>query len=176
MKKPRASMNLKSKRLKATPQIKAAWTEKNMHMHPIKRMKAEGGERWQKHLEHLRSVGAKNHRPKGMPDGWGRQREELATVREDIRKKAEQKVKVMQEEGIIPKDDDIARRAVQVLLEIAEGPDAAAAKAGAAKALLEFTKQKPTNKVEVKAVAEEWLASLDDDKSESEESSQETAE
>ena len=121
-------------------------------------------------------MGAKNHRPKGLPDGWGRQREELATVRKDIRKKAEQKVIEMQEEGIIPKDDDIARRAVQVLLEIAEGPDAAAAKAGAAKALLEFTKQKPTNKVEVKAVAEEWLASLDDDKSESEDSSQETAE
>lgn len=173
-KKPNAEINKKSKRLKAKAQIKPAWTDKNMHMHPIKRMKAEGGERWQKHLEHLRSVGAKNHRPKGMPDGWGRQTKELAIARDKIRKKAEEKVKTMQEEGIIPKDDDIARRAVQVLLEIAEGPDAAAAKAGAAKALLEFTKQKPTNKVEVKAVAEQWLASLDDDTDESEEDSQET--
>ena len=71
----------------------------------------------------------------------------------------------MVEKGLIPDDDQIAQRAVKVLLEIAEGPDAATAKASAAKSLLEFTKQKPVNKHEVKAVAEEWLASLDDDQS-----------
>jgi hypothetical protein len=107
-------------------------------------------------------VGAKNHRPVGVPDGWGRQLDKLADVREQLRIKAEQKVQQMIEQGLLPSDDDIAKRAVTVLLEIAEGPDAATTKAGAAKALLEFTKQKPVNKHEVKAVAEEWLASLDD--------------
>lgn len=72
----------------------------------------------------------------------------------------------MIDEGILPSDDNIAKRAVGVLLEIAEGPDAATVKASAAKALLEFTKQKPVNKHEVKAVAEEWLASLDDESEE----------
>lgn len=67
----------------------------------------------------------------------------------------------MVKEGIIPKDDELANRAVTVLLELAEGPESAPVKAGAAKALLEFTKQKPVNKHEVKAVAEEWLASLE---------------
>ena len=162
MDKPKATINPKSKRLVAAPQIKPAWTEKNMHMHPIKRMKLEGGERWERHLEHLRTVGAKNHRPVGVPDGWGRQLDKLAEVREPLRVKAEQKVQQMIEQGLLPSDDDIAKRAVTVLLEIAEGPDAATTKAGAAKALLEFTKQKPVNKHEVKAVAEEWLASLDD--------------
>lgn len=166
MPKPNATLNPKSKRLKANPQKKPAWTEKNKHLHPITRMKMEGGPRWEKHLAMLRSVGAKNHRPKGVPDGWGRQQKQLAEAREHAKQKAEQKVKAMIDAGILPSDDDIAKRAVGVLLEIAEGPDNANIKAGAAKALLEFTKQKPVNKHEVKAVAEEWLASLDDESSE----------
>jgi len=101
-----------------------------------------------------------------VPDGWGRQQKQLAEAREHAKQKAEQKVKAMIDAGILPSDDDIAKRAVGVLLEIAEGPDNANIKAGAAKALLEFTKQKPVNKHEVKAVAEEWLASLDDESSE----------
>ncbi|HBO56976.1 MAG TPA: hypothetical protein DD622_00910, partial [Opitutae bacterium] len=78
-----------------------------------------------------------------------------------VKVNAENKVKQMVEKGIIPEDDEIAKRAVSVLLELAEGPDSATVKASSAKALLEFTKQKPVNKLEVKAVAEEWLASLD---------------
>jgi len=108
-------------------------------------------------------VGAKNNRPVGLPDGWGRQKEALAEVRQQAKIKAEKKVQEMIDQGILPSDDNIAQRAVGVLLEIAEGPDAANVKTTAAKALLEFTKQKPVNKHEVKAVAEEWLASLDDD-------------
>jgi hypothetical protein len=90
----------------------------------------------------------------------------LAEAREQAKIKAEKKVKQMIDQGLLPNDDDIAKRAVGVLLEIAEGPDNANVKAGAAKALLEFTKQKPVNKHEVKAVAEEWLASLDEPESE----------
>ena len=164
--KPNASLNKKSKRLRANPKIKPAWTEENKHLHPITRMKQEGGPRWERHLKMLREVGAKNHRPKGTPDGWGRQPEELAEAREQAKIKAEKKVKQMIDQGLLPNDDDIAKRAVGVLLEIAEGPDNANVKAGAAKALLEFTKQKPVNKHEVKAVAEEWLASLDEPESE----------
>lgn len=159
---PNATLNQKSKRLRANPQKKPAWTKQNKHLHPITRMKQEGGPRWQKHLAMLRNVGAKNHRPRGVPDGWGRQPEQLAKAREIAKEKAEQKVKDMIDQGILPDDDSIAQRATQVLLEIAEGPDAATVKTSAAKALLDFTKQKPVNKHEVKAVAEEWLASLDD--------------
>ena len=49
----------------------------------------------------LRNVGAKNHRPRGVPDGWGRQPEQLAKAREIAKEKAEQKVKDMIDQGIL---------------------------------------------------------------------------
>ena len=159
MPKPHAAINPKTGRMRALPQQQPAWTEENMHLHPIKRMKMEGGPRWEKHLAHLR--GLKKGRPVGVTDGWGRQLDNLFEVRKLTRKKAERQVQKMVKKGLIPKDDELANRAVTVLLELAEGPESAPVKAGAAKALLEFTKQKPVNKHEVKAVAEEWLASLE---------------
>jgi hypothetical protein len=159
MPKRHAAINPKTGRYKALPTKSPAWTVDNMHLHPIKRMKLEGGPRWEKHLKHLREI--KSGRPIGVTDGWGRQLDQLFEVRKLTRKKAEKQVQKMVKEGIIPKDDELANRAVTVLLELAEGPESAPVKAGAAKALLEFTKQKPVNKHEVKAVAEEWLASLE---------------
>lgn len=145
-----------------------------MHKHPRRQLKEKGGPEWDALVAHLRNLAkTKAGRKKGQPDGWGKQMDALKKERARIELKAERKVQEMVEKGLIPDDDQIAQRAVKVLLEIAEGPDAATAKASAAKSLLEFTKQKPVNKHEVKAVAEEWLASLDDD--ESTEGTQETS-
>ena len=168
--RPLAKFNPNSRRFKALPKHKPKWKPENKSNHPIVKMKMEGGERWQKHLEMLRSLSKRNHRPKGVPDGWGKQLKRLKKFRSLVRVNAENKVKQMVEKGLIPEDDEIAKRAVTVLLELAEGPDSATVKASSAKALLEFTKQKPVNKLEVKAVAEEWLASLDgiDESTESE--------
>lgn len=155
----------KKTRAKWKPTVGAKWTEKNLHKHPNKLLKEKGGPEYERLCEHLRNMArTKAGRPSGLPDGWGKKQKELAAERAKIKIKAKEKVNKMIEQGLLPNDDDIAKRAVTVLLEIAEGPDAANTKAGAAKALLEFTKQKPVNKLEVKAVAEEWLASLDEPK------------
>ncbi len=153
-------------RAKWKPTVGAKWTAKNLHKHPNRLLKEKGGPEYEKLCEHLRKMAkTKAGRPSGLPDGWGKKQDELAEERAKVKQKAKEKVDKMIEQGLLPDDDNIAKRAVSVLLEIAEGPDAANTKAGAAKALLEFTKQKPVNKLEVKAVAEEWLASLDEPKS-----------
>jgi hypothetical protein len=160
-------------RTRSKPTVGAKWTDKNVHNHPKRLLKEKGGPEYEALCEHLRNIArTKAGRKPGIPDGWGGQSEQLAQERARVKKKAERKVQQMIDQGLLPADDKIAERAVQVLLEIAEGPDAASTKTSAAKALLEFTKQKPVNKLEVKAVAEEWLASLDD--SESTEDTEET--
>ena len=159
-------MQKRQSRAKWKPVVGAKWTEKNLHKHPNKLLKEKGGPEYERLCEHLRTMArTKAGRPSGLPDGWGKKQNELAKERAKVKQKAKEKVDKMIEQGLLPDDDNIAKRAVTVLLEIAEGPDAANTKAGAAKALLEFTKQKPVNKLEVKAVAEEWLASLDEPKS-----------
>jgi hypothetical protein len=96
-------------------------------------------------------------RPVGQPDGWRKEDWEIEKAK--IKAETKEIVKIMTEKLKI--EDQYAVEALETAVEIMRSPLTARDRLGAAKLVLDFTKEKPSTKQEVTVQrAEDFLAAI----------------
>lgn len=104
---------------------------------------------------------------RGIPDGFGGRKEEVLQMRAKAHKEAKEIVRYMREKDLIASEDPRAEEALEAMIGIVRAKDEqmdaplyrANERISAAKVVLDFTKQRPTSKVDaVVTRAEDFLA------------------
>lgn len=103
-----------------------------------------------------------------IPDGWGGRAKALAAVREKARTEAQQIVEWMKENDVVSPEDARAEEALEYAVaviravdETGKGVESTKARLTAARLVLDFTKQKPTSKIDATVrSAEDFLSDL----------------
>lgn len=99
---------------------------------------------------------------KGVPDGFGRQKERVARIRKKHTKEAKELILTMVEQGIL-NPDEASNEALQFAVSVVRDRETyqARERLAAARLVLDFTKAKPASKQEVTVKrAEDFLAAL----------------
>jgi hypothetical protein len=95
----------------------------------------------------------------GVPDGYSKAEAEKMWA--EVRAKAKETIKQMEDQHILDDADDMAKAALAGAIEVLLSPVNQQHKLQAARLILDFTKAKPASKSEITVnKAEEWLAQV----------------